>query len=152
MHRRKCPEKVLEDNFYLGKVSSFIRHAFMPSSRNVSRVFQILVFGFVLGYFLWFDILCNHLTLFLLGYHVSTSCVGWSLNKFAVSFKSFDLPVFLTLWISLELELEVGRSGPLYKMNHLDFPVHLPLWLEAETGEDGNKISCIIQSKLHRAL
>lgn len=119
MHRRKCPEKVLEDNFYLGKVSSFIRHGFMPSSRKVSSVFQILVFsnpGFVLVCFLWFDILCNHLTLFLLGYHVSTSCVGWSLNKFAVSFKSFDLPVFLTLWISLELELRWEGVDPSIKL------------------------------------
>jgi len=32
----------------------------------------------------------------------------------------------------LELELEVGRSGPLYKINHFEIPVHPPLQLEAE--------------------
>lgn len=84
-NRRKCGAKVLEDNLYLGKFSSLIRHRFMPSGRKLSSMFQILSSGFVLVGFFWFiwlagwgflflfflfAILCNNLSLLLLGYHM----------------------------------------------------------------------------------
>lgn len=155
---------MLEDNLYLGKFSLLIRHRLMPSGRKLSSIFQILsvclgegfggflfiwLVGFFFSYFFLFAIICNHLSLFLLRYHMSTSCIGWSLNKHVVPFKRFDLPVLLTLWIPLELELEVGRSALLYKIKHFDFPLHPSLWLEEERDKD--RVQDILHSSIQAA-